>query len=94
MYISFRALFADWVPSELTRGRSYNYKKMDEFGKACAASVHKKVMDETVRLQKKHQAPAAAPSQNEGPPEPPVILTANKERWCSTTLSSSTVFTV
>ena len=37
-------------------------------------------MNETARLQKNHQAPAEAPSENEGPSEPPIMLTADKGR--------------
>ena len=64
----------------LTTEHSYYYSKMDQFRKACAASVQKKVMEETVQLQKKQQPPATTPSQNEGPSEPPVIVTADKQR--------------
>ena len=46
----------------MTTGHSYYYKKLDEFGKDHAASVQKKVKDESTRLQKKHRAPTEAAS--------------------------------
>ncbi|XP_078363701.1 uncharacterized protein LOC144647887 [Oculina patagonica] len=71
----------------VTTGHSYYYKKLDEFGKDHAASVQKKVKEETARLEKKHRAPTNAPSATishpaveEPQPEQAVIISADKGR--------------
>ena len=46
----------------ITTGHSYYYKKMDEFGNNYAASILKKVEDESQRLTNTHQTPAEPPS--------------------------------
>ena len=60
---------------------------MDEFGKEYAASVEKKIKDETARLQKHHQAPSEAPSDTSFPPlmteghsQQSTVITADKGR--------------
>ena len=60
---------------------------LDEFGKEYAASVEKKVKDETARLQKHHQALTEAPSGASSPPlvtegqsQQSTVITAYKGR--------------
>ena len=70
----------------VTTGHSYYYKKLDEFGKNNAASVQKKVKDETAWLEKKHQTPTEAPSATSSysavheQSEQSVIISAAKRR--------------
>ena len=71
----------------VTTGHSYCYRKLDEFGEEYAASVEKKVKDETARLQKQHQAPTEAPSSTSSPPlvtegqsQQSTVITADKGR--------------
>ncbi|KAJ7380525.1 hypothetical protein OS493_008990 [Desmophyllum pertusum] len=70
----------------VTTGHTYYYRKLDEFGKEFAASVEKKVKDETDRLKKKHEVSSMQPVVAESDQQPPaehqavVILPADKGR--------------
>ena len=70
----------------VTTGHTYYYRKLDEFGKEFAASVEKKVKDETDRLKKKHEVSSMQTVVAESDQQPPaehqavVILPADKGR--------------